>query len=380
MAAAIVLAGLAVVGVVGYHAASRDREYRRLIQQGDEALAEDQTYGAIEAFSGALALKPSSTLAHLKRGEAYRRRGDLQTALRDLRSASQLDPTATRPWEEAGDVNYALRRDARAAEAYEAYLRLDERSPRVLYKLGLTRHRQGNVTGAITALQTAVEIDPGLAEVRYLLGLCLIERNRMAEAIEALEEAVELRPALAPPREVLAGLHASEGRYEAQLQQLEALAVLEPQRGDRHISLGLAYAAAGHADLAVLSLGRAAERLPNQPAIYVALGRVWLQAAEERGDQAALRKAIEALEPIATHSAANSDALALYGRALLVAGDAERAEPLLEAAAARLPVESETLRSLALAAWQLHHLGLAEQALAQHDVLFGPGQIVAGPQ
>src|SRR5262245_5891456 len=53
----------------------KEREFRRLIAVGDEALATGETFNAIEAYSGAVALKPKSMLAYLKRGDTYRRRG-----------------------------------------------------------------------------------------------------------------------------------------------------------------------------------------------------------------------------------------------------------------------------------------------------------------
>ena len=43
--------------------------------------------------------------AHLKRGLAYRERGEPEAALRDLRRASELDPSAPRVFEWQGDVN-----------------------------------------------------------------------------------------------------------------------------------------------------------------------------------------------------------------------------------------------------------------------------------
>ncbi len=368
-AATLLLASLVAAGAaVAYSGVSRDRQYRRLIRQGEGALALDQTFLAVEAFSGALALKSESMLAHLRRGEAYRLRGDLTTALRDLREASRLAPTATRPWEGLGDINYALERDANAAEAYETYLRLDDQSARVFYKLGLVRHRARNLTGAITALRQAVTLDAGLVEAHYLLGLCLAAREEPIDAIASLERAVALRPALQAPREELADLYAALGRHEEEIQQLEALTALDPQRVDRHVALGLGYARNGHSDLAVITLGRAAQRLPGQPDIRVALGRVWLRAAE-RGDRAALRKARQALEPIAAQVQEHAEALALYGRALLLAGDARRAEPILDRAAARLPVDAETLLWLASAARTLGHLDLERRALLQHDAL-----------
>ena len=74
-------------------------------------------------------------VGYLKRGEAYRRRGELEAALKDLRRAADIDPGAPRALELLGDVNYSLLRYGRAADSYGAYIRLDDRSPRVLYKL-----------------------------------------------------------------------------------------------------------------------------------------------------------------------------------------------------------------------------------------------------
>jgi tetratricopeptide (TPR) repeat protein len=369
LATVIVLAGFVVGTVLVYNSVSRDRGYRLLIRQGEAALAQGQTFQAIEAFSGALALKPASMLAHLRRGETYRRRGDLQAALPDLQTANRLDPTATRPWEELGDVNYALERDQTAAEAYQAYVRLDNQSSRVLYKLGLVQYRMGSLDAAIVTLRQAVGIDERFAEAHYLLGLCLSDLDRHLEAIQALERAVALQPAMAPPREKLADLYAGQGRHQEQVQQLEALAVLDPARVERHIALGLGYANGNHSDMAVMALGRAAERLPNQPDVYLALGRVWLETAQQRRDPSALRKALEALEPIATRPSASGDAMALYGRALLLAGRPQRAEQVLRQASSRLPVDPQTFLDLADAAQRLNHLDLAREALVQCHAL-----------
>src|SRR5512144_1342042 len=101
---AAVLVILAVAGAVAYQTAARERDYRALLARGDSALRDDQTFGAIEAYSGAMALHPDSMLAHLRRGETYQRRGELDEAARDFRTAAALDPAATRPLEALGDV------------------------------------------------------------------------------------------------------------------------------------------------------------------------------------------------------------------------------------------------------------------------------------
>jgi Flp pilus assembly protein TadD len=87
----VVLAIAGVAGAVAYQAAARDRDYRALLARGDSALRGEQTFGAVEAFSGAIALRPDSMLAHLRRGETYQRRGDLEAAARDFRTAAALD-------------------------------------------------------------------------------------------------------------------------------------------------------------------------------------------------------------------------------------------------------------------------------------------------
>ena len=56
------LAALMVGIVLAWSAVRQEREFQRLIVAGDVALGEDQTYGAIEAYSGALALNPDSML------------------------------------------------------------------------------------------------------------------------------------------------------------------------------------------------------------------------------------------------------------------------------------------------------------------------------
>src|SRR5438093_11091414 len=131
----VVLAIAGVAGAVAYQAAARDRDYRALLARGDSALRDEQTFGAIEAYSGAIGLRPDSMLAHLRRGETYRRRGELDAAAKDLQIAAALDPAATRPLDELGDVRYDQQRFHDAAEIYGQCLRPDDHAARVSYKL-----------------------------------------------------------------------------------------------------------------------------------------------------------------------------------------------------------------------------------------------------
>jgi tetratricopeptide (TPR) repeat protein len=369
--AGLFLLGLSGAGVYGYTLSERERTYRQKIADGDAAVARDNTGAAIEAFSGAITLKDDSMVGYLKRGQVYRRRGEVAAAIRDLRRASEIDPSATRPLEELGDAYLAdtPHRYGAAAERFEAYVKLDTRAQRVLYKLAFARYNDGRVAEAIDALQRAIALDDQFAEAYYLLGLCQRSAQHPDLARVALEKSIALQPGLLHAHEELADLYGVLGRTDDRLRRLEALTALDPG-ASRDIALGLAYARAGQQDRAVTTLGRATEHYPDYPYAYVALGRVWLEIAQTRNDRIALSKAIEALEG-AVGSDDSSEALTLFGRALLLTSDEETAERMLQDATQKRPVEPLAFYYLSDAAERLGHYDAARRALLDYEVLRG---------
>lgn len=384
------LATLAVfacaAAVYGYTAARRERTFRALVERGDAALARDDTFAAIESFSGAIALKDGSMLGYLKRGEAYRRRQQLDTgakdsrqvpkfdpvadaAMRDLRRAAEIDPLAPRPRELLGDVNYALLRYDRAVEQYQRYIELDDRSPRVLYKLALAQYSAGRPRPAVSALQKAVVIDDRFAEAYYLLGLCFRDLQKRSDSLRALETSVRLAPAMIHGREELADLYGRIGRVDDRIGQLEALLGLDPGPS-RQVALGVAYARAGQFDRAITTLGHAAERYPDHAYTYVALGRVWLEKAQQHPDRVDLSKALGALQE-AVGSDNSSEALMLFGRALLLSQNVELAEAVLQQASEKLPADPLAFYYLADAAERRGHYDAARRALLGYHALQG---------
>ena len=352
MRRSLVAVALLATGVVGaasaYQAVARQRDYRAQLSRGDAALRDDQTFGAIEAYSVAIALRSDSMLAYLRRGETYQRRGDrgdLDAAARDFRKAAALGSSA--------------------ADAFAQCLRLDDRSARVSYKLALSRYRDGDLDAALAAVNQTVRLDDRMADAFYLLGMCLREKHRMSEALSPLEKAVALSPGLIAAREELAEVLAALDRRADELEQLQVLAVLDRDRVERQVAVGLAHARAGHWDLAVLTLGNALERHPDEPQIYRALGQVWLE--RPRDDRTFLSKARQALERAAASTNAGSDVLTLYGRALLQEGDVEAAEHTLQQATNRYPIEPAAFLFYASAAEKQNHFDAARNAL----VLYG---------
>ncbi len=361
------LLSITLAAAYGYGVTRREANYRELLLEGDAAAARDDLTAALEAFSAAVGVKPDSMAAYLKRGEVYHRRNELEAALRDLRRAADLDPTAPRPRELLGDVSYAMERFDRAADRYEEYLALDDSSHRLYYKLALAHYRAAQPAACITNIRRALAIEAQFAEGHYVLGLCLRDAQKPREALIALQRSVALAGAMLQAREELADIYGRLGRADDRITQLSALQALDPGPS-RQVALGLAHAAVGDFTSAIQTLGAAARNYPEYHYTYVALGRVWLDIAQTREDRIALEKALEAL-----HNAARGDdsaeALMLLGRALLQASDAQAAEDVLAEATSKLPTEPMAFVYLANAAEQLGHTATARDALMHYHAL-----------
>lgn len=366
----------AVAGLVlTWNTIGQDRAFRALIAEGDAALAASNTSGAAAAFSGALAIQPESMLAHLKRGDTYRRRGELAAALADLTAANTLDPAAPRVKELLGDVNAELGRTTRAADAYRAYLALDERAPLVLVKLGGVELREGQTGAALATARRALALDADLAEAHYLEGFAL-RPSSLRQAALAFGRAVALKPSFLVAREQLAGVLLASGRVREGVEALEALAALEPSQPSRVAAVVMALADAGRTDSALQRLARADDQFPDDPMIAATRGEILLARAETDKDRVLVTEAEAMLSPLAHRDHPPPAILAAMGRARILAGDPEGALPWLERATEELPVAPATLRSLARAATEAGDIRRAIDALVRHEAV-NPGSTFA---
>ena len=239
----------------------------------------------------------------------------------------------------------------------------------MLYKLAFARYRADSPRSASTRCRRPCAIDDGFAEAHYLMGLCQRDAQHPLAALASLEKAIGLAPGMLQAREELADIYGRLGRSEEWINQLEALRALDPSPA-RDVALGLAYSKAGQSDRAVLTLRHAAERYPNYRHIYLALGRVWLDTAQARSDRVDLNKALEALEK-AVGEENTSEAYMLFGRALLLASDAEPAERMLQLATEKLPADPLAFYYLADAAERCVHFSVARQSLLNYMALAG---------
>ncbi len=367
--AACALAALVSAVVLAWNDVGAERSFRRLVAQGDRAMAAGQTTVAVEAFSGAVVLKPQSMLPYLKRGDTYLHRQDWAAAERDLRQATLLDPTAPQPLERLGDVAAATGRLDEAEAFYRDSLGIEDQAPRVLYKLGLARYRRGDAAGAISALDSSLQLDASNPATHYVKGVVLASTGNLDAARPAFERAIELAPAQVDARLGLADLHAARGRDREELALRESAAALDTTGPGGLMSVARAYAAKGRNDQAIAALTRAADQYAGSSAVQAALGRLWIDLADGSSDTAALKRALALLAPMAAKPDASSETLTLYGHALLLDGSLIAAERVLERATLQFPIAPEAFALLGEAAARRGHRAAAELARRKQAAL-----------
>ena len=364
----LLLVSAACAGLYGYLMTRQERVYRQLVVQGDSALASGDTAAAVVAFSSAIGVKPDAMLGYLKRGEAHRRGRNLELAALDLERATTLDPAAPRAFELRGDVEGLLGRHDSAAVQYGASVTLDDR-PSVLYKLGLSHYLSGATADAYEALAKAVAADSRFAEAHYLLGVSLRELDRKEEAEEALTRAISLAPGLAAAREGLSELYAATGRRMALIAELERLLAADAGPA-RQVSLAVAYATAGQTAKAVRLLRSTTDVYPGYAGAYLALGRIWRDAAAGGGRPEAWSRSVAAYERAVALEPSGTTLSELARLRLIVQGRAA-AEKDLQRAAAALPADPSVFLLVAEAAGRTGDAQAERGALIDYRALTG---------
>jgi tetratricopeptide (TPR) repeat protein len=370
--ALIALVSLAAAGAVFIQRLNQQAQYKRLLDDGERALRAGQSYAAIEAFSGALALRPASMVAFYRRGEAYAAQDQDERGILDLHEARRLAPDAPEPLEALGRIYDRKGDPAEAAEWFgQAADRLKDADPTLLYTLALARYRSGSPAAARDPLRRALARNDSMAEAHYLLGLVYRDAQQPDEALAALERAVRLAPSLLAAREELADLYRERGREADEARELGALASLDQQL-DRQIALAMAHMRAGRYVDALDALKRPDAASAGDSRVALAVGRVYLARAEHTSDRAgSVALALTSLERALGGTARRSEGLALFARGLYLSGNYAGAERLLREATATSPIDTEAFAFLADAAERVSDPETARDALVNLDALEG---------
>lgn len=129
-----------------------------LVAEGEALLAAEDRDGAVSVFQKAIALSPSSALAHSKLGIAYVHRRQWEDALAEFSRAIQLDP--------------------RYAPAHS--------------NLGNVYRERGQLDQAVACYQKAIAVDPDYWVAHQNLGIVYKEQGRLGDAVREFKTATRL--------------------------------------------------------------------------------------------------------------------------------------------------------------------------------------------
>ena len=295
-------------------AASAFREGYAATQHNDLATAR-------RSFERAVSLAPEVSAGHAALGSVLLSLGDLDSAIRELETARQLDGS-----DQSILLNlcvaYSSHQDyAKAVAAYTDFERKSA-SPSAL------------PSDAATAVATAfVAIgDPKAAR-------------------EVIQRSLKATPDDAPLQDALGTLFAQQRDYGSAEDRFRRAIVIDPSLASAHYHLGSVESATSRATEALGELSRACALSPGNVQYALDLARLLL-------DDRQAAKAIELLRPILAKLSVQSDAQAIEVKyrlalALQAADKVKEAMPLFTEVVAARPDDAEALTNTALAHVQL---------------------------
>jgi tetratricopeptide (TPR) repeat protein len=232
---------------------------------------------AAQYLSAAVAIRPSSVVAHVNLAVAYAELKELPDAVAELRKALELQPEFALAHEDLGFVLQEQGEyEGAVAESHEA-VRLRPENAEAHRKLGNAYHGLGRRDEAIASWREAIRLDPGLALAHTNLGVALQEGGKLEEAAACHREAIRLgdhlsRADLALAYNNLGFVLRDLGRHDEAVGACREAVRLQPNFAMAFLNLGNALAARNELDEAVAAYREAIRIDPNQAMFHNNLG------------------------------------------------------------------------------------------------------------
>ena len=205
-------------------------------------------------FNDVIAKYPESHVAYANRGGFYRRKGNLQMAAEDYKTALAVRPHA-----------------------------------RTYSNLGAVYRKQGNIAGAMDLYNKALKIDPNSAGAYYGLGLVYSQRGDFAQAEDAYKRSLDILPTYEEVYNNLGALYVSQGRLEEAVEQYQTAIALNRTFVQSYYNLGIALTRLGRKEEAIDVYRQAVKKRPEFNAARINLGILYYEV----GDTARSKKQFE---------------------------------------------------------------------------------------
>jgi len=281
-------------------------------------------------------------------GKAASQAGDYETAEQMFSAISATYPDAAKLGYNLALAQYQAGHIERSQATLQKLLDAGYETGDIDNLMSWCLYKQGRVNDAVARMGRAIEREPG-KESNYLdVGMMLIEQHRYPKAMAAAQKAVQVAPDSYQAWR-LKGLAEAKLDLMGDAKTSYARAV-ELNPSDEQSILGLASEQLndGKFQEAKTTLDKAIQRLPRNPGLYVAYGKVllWLQGSPAESSEA---RAISMLKTALRLDSSLAEPHYQLGKLALRGGRAAEARQELEAAARLDPSSSKIHYELAMA-------------------------------
>ena len=328
--ASVLLAVLSIVACAGDPQTRKARHF----QAGKQHLESGKPRDAIIELRNAIAIDPRFGEARAKLAAVYEAVGDGPNALNEYVRAADLLPEDLQLQITTGAYLLAARRATDALTRAESVLAQDPNNIEGHILKGNALGGVNELDKALQEMEEALRLDPSRGLTYTQLGLVESARGQMRAAEAAFKRAVELAPDQVGCHLALANFYWAAGRLPEAEKGLEAALRLDPNNQGTNRALAVFSLASGRADEAEKYLVRIAD-LSKKPSSIFTLADYYV--ATKRSV-----KAVELLEPLAS-GAGVAGAQERLARAYAAAGEAAKAQRLVDEILAKSPKDAETL-------------------------------------
>ncbi|MHC1743867.1 MAG: tetratricopeptide repeat protein [Syntrophobacteraceae bacterium] len=267
------------------------------VEMGNVLLSLDDPAGALQSYLKALELDPKRFEALNNSAKIISDRGEPAEALRLYVRALEASPDARRAAQVRVNMGLALLKMGDLVGArtdFEKAVQLQPRLGEAFNGLGMVHARFGDYSKAIGYYQQALTLDARSVQARINLGVALADSKRFEEAIVQYLEALRSDPKSATAHHNLGIALMQLGRLEEAVSHFSIALEIAPGYTKARIHLGLALLELGEYKAAAEHLQQAAREMPNNPIVKEKLCRaLWLA-----GERDAAMKEIRGLEAI----------------------------------------------------------------------------------
>ena len=203
---------------------------QNLFDRGTELLSRHNVAAALGVFKSGIEQYPKSTNLWIGQGIALYLRGDSDAAVRSLVQATDLNPTAYRPYLFLADAaNASQKESASAAERLKRFAELYPQDARAVFHYALSLRRgsqEGRSQGGAEVealLKKAIALDPKFSDAHLELGNCYAGQDNYPDAIEQYRQTIALDPESTAAHYKLAQALARTGHKEEAEQEIQGL-------------------------------------------------------------------------------------------------------------------------------------------------------------